>query len=48
MGKIHSLHTEKSGKPFKLKSPICLSFHPPNPPTPEEVVERARKSSTRI
>jgi hypothetical protein len=40
--------TEKSGKPFKLKSPICLSFHPPNPPTPEEVVERARKSGTPI
>jgi hypothetical protein len=37
--------TEKSGKPFKLKTPICLSFHPPNPPTPEEVVARARKST---
>jgi hypothetical protein len=36
--------TEKSGKPFKLKTPICLSFHPPNPPTPEEVVARARRS----
>lgn len=38
--------TEKSGKPFKLKTPICLSFHPPNPPTPEEVVARARKSAS--
>ena len=34
--------TEKSGKPFKLKTPICLSYHPPNPPTPEEVVARAK------
>ena len=35
--------TEKSGKPFKLKTPICLSFHPQNPPTPEEVIERAKR-----
>ncbi|MBC7577142.1 MAG: ATP-binding protein [Tardiphaga sp.] len=40
--------TEKSGKPFKLMTPICLSFHPPNPPTPEEVVARAKKSAARI
>jgi hypothetical protein len=40
--------TEKSGKPFKLKTPICLSFHPPNPPTPEEVVRRAKKSAADI
>ncbi len=33
--------TERSGKPFKLRTPICLSYHPPNPPTPEEVVARA-------
>jgi hypothetical protein len=36
--------TEKSGKPFKIRTPICLSFHPQNPPTPEEVVARARRS----
>jgi DNA helicase HerA-like ATPase len=40
--------TEKSGKPFKLRAPICLSFHPPNPPTPEEVVARARRSSAAV
>jgi Helicase HerA, central domain len=40
--------TEKSGKPFKLKTPICLSFHPPNPPTPEEVIARARRSAAAI
>jgi hypothetical protein len=37
--------TEKSGKLFKLATPICLSFHPPNPPTPEEVIARARRSA---
>jgi hypothetical protein len=37
--------TEKSGKPFRLKTPICLSYHPANPPTPEEVVARARRSA---
>ena len=36
--------TEKSGKPFKLRTPICLSYHPANPPTPEEVVTRAKLS----
>jgi hypothetical protein len=40
--------TEKSGKPFKLKTPICLSFHPSNPPTPEEVTARARSSAAAI
>jgi hypothetical protein len=37
--------TEKSGKPFKLKAPICLSYHPQNPPTPEEVIARAKRSA---
>ncbi len=37
--------TEKSGKPAKIRTPICLSWHPQNPPTPEEVVERARASA---
>jgi hypothetical protein len=40
--------TEKSGKPFKIKTPICLSFHPANPPTPEEVIERARRSAAAL
>jgi DNA helicase HerA-like ATPase len=35
--------TEGSGKPAKLRTPICLSYHPANPPTPEEVVERAKR-----
>lgn len=36
--------TEGSGTPGKLRTPICLSFHPANPPTPEEVVARAHRS----
>ncbi len=38
--------TEKSGKPFKLRAPICLSWHPQNPPTPEEVMARAKHSAS--
>jgi DNA helicase HerA-like ATPase len=34
--------TDGSGKPGKIRTPICLSFHPPNPPTPEEVIALAR------
>ncbi len=37
--------TEQSGKPFKVKTPISLSWHPQNPPTPEEVMTRARQSA---
>ena len=40
--------TEGSGTPAKLRTPICLSFHPPNPPTPEEVVERAVRTRSRL
>lgn len=36
--------TEGSGKPAKVRTPICLSYHPPNPPTPGEVVSLARRS----
>jgi DNA helicase HerA-like ATPase len=35
--------TEGSGKPGKLRTPICLSYHPPNPPAPEDVIARARR-----
>jgi hypothetical protein len=34
--------TDGSGKPVKVRAPICLSFHPPNPPTPEEVIALAK------
>jgi DNA helicase HerA-like ATPase len=34
--------TEGSLRPFKVRTPLCLSWHPPNPPTAEEVIEKAR------
>lgn len=37
--------TEGSGKPAKLRTPLCLSHHPANPPTPEEIVALARRSA---
>jgi hypothetical protein len=37
--------TENSGRPFKVKTPICLSYHPSNPPTPEEVIRKAKISA---
>lgn len=39
--------TEGSGRPAKLRTPICLSYHPANPLTPEEVVRQARASAER-
>jgi hypothetical protein len=35
--------TEGSGKPSKVRTSICLSYHPPNPPTPDEVIKRAKQ-----
>jgi DNA helicase HerA-like ATPase len=35
--------TEGSAKPSKVRTPICLSYHPPNPPPPDEVVARAKR-----
>ncbi|WP_279358041.1 ATP-binding protein [Methylobacterium indicum] len=40
--------TEGSGKPAKLRTPLCLSHHPANPPTPEQVIDRARLSAARV
>lgn len=37
--------TEGSGRPAKLRTPLCLSHHPANPPTPEQVIARARRSA---
>jgi DNA helicase HerA-like ATPase len=34
--------TEGSLRPFKVRTPLCLSWHPPNPPTSEEVIQKAR------
>jgi hypothetical protein len=33
--------TEGSLRPFKMRAPLCLSWHSPNPPTAEEVVQKA-------
>lgn len=35
--------TEGSVRPIKIRSPLCLSWHSPNPPAAEEVMEKARK-----
>jgi DNA helicase HerA-like ATPase len=34
--------TEGFERPVKLRAPLCLSWHPPNPPTAEEVAKKAR------
>jgi hypothetical protein len=34
--------TEGSLRPFKLRTPLCLSWHPPTPPTAEEILQLAR------
>jgi phenylacetate-CoA ligase len=39
--------TEKSGKPFKLKTPICLTYHPPSPPTPAGLTSAIRAAGGR-
>ena len=35
--------TEGTPQPVKIKTPLCLSYHPQNPATPEEVVAIARR-----
>jgi Helicase HerA, central domain len=34
--------TDGSLRPFKVHTPLCLSWHPANPPTAEEVIQKAR------
>ncbi len=36
--------TEGMTRPRKIETPLCLTHHPANPPGPEEVIERARRS----
>jgi hypothetical protein len=36
--------TESTGRPVKIRTPLCLTWHPPNPLPPEEVVAKARRS----
>jgi len=35
--------TEGSLRPFKVRTPLCLSWHPPNPPTVDEVIAKAQR-----
>jgi hypothetical protein len=34
--------TESTPRPIKIRTPLCLTWHPPNPLTAEEVVAKAR------
>ncbi len=34
--------TDGFDRPLKVRTPLCLSWHPPNPPTASEVVQKAR------
>lgn len=43
-----SFSTEGSGRPAKWRTPICLTDHPANPPTPEDVVVRAKAFAQRM
>lgn len=40
--------TEGSGRPVKLQTPICLTYHPANPPAPNEVIALAKLSLTKL
>ena len=35
----------EGSRPGKLRTPICLTYHPPNPPTPDEVIAQAKCSA---
>jgi hypothetical protein len=36
--------TDGVNKPIKLRTPLCLSYHPPNPLSEDEVVARAKRA----
>jgi Helicase HerA, central domain len=36
--------TDGTPRPFKVHTPLCLSWHPANPPTAEEVIQKARRN----
>jgi DNA helicase HerA-like ATPase len=36
--------TEGYNRPVKVHTPMCLSWHPANPPTAEEIIRKARKN----
>jgi hypothetical protein len=45
---VASLAHPGGRKPVKRVTPICLTFHPPNPPTPDEVIVLAKLSATKL
>jgi hypothetical protein len=34
--------TDGFHRPVKIRTPLCLSWHPPNPPTADEIIQKAR------
>jgi hypothetical protein len=40
------MHTESLARPVKVQTPLCLSHHPATPPSEEEVVDLARRSTS--
>jgi hypothetical protein len=40
--------TDGMTRPVKIRTPLCLSFHPENPPTADEIAEKARKRRERL
>ena len=34
--------TDGFNRPVKIRTPLCLSWHPPNPPTADEILRKAR------
>ncbi|MBV8566175.1 MAG: ATP-binding protein [Methylobacteriaceae bacterium] len=39
--------TEGLARPVKVRTPLCLSYHPQNPLSTEEIAERARRAARR-
>jgi hypothetical protein len=37
--------TEGFSRPVKVRTPLCLSWHPPNPPTADEVIRKVRRQN---
>ena len=36
--------TDGLGRPVKVRTPLCLSWHPTNPPTAEAITEKAGRN----
>lgn len=40
--------TDGIERPFKIRTPLCLSWHPPNPPTSDDVIQKARLTLEKV